>query len=382
MKLKLYFFLFLFIPVCYATAGNSFSSSHYCYSAPDSDICRNHISIRSVDEDRENDFLVVPHRGLWGLKPGIPENSVPAIQAAKNANYIAVEMDILKVEDGFIGSHDFVFSRLTNSNSTDWMWQWTVSDLRNLYLKNRTGELTETHLMSLGDALGAISQNALVLMIDTRPPKAHIVNGKCVALCDYIDGSVKYDEAYMSNISGAISKAGDPNLRYLVFKVPFPVDYVSNHVGNFFEKVLWMPQINPTKLQWYLVNHGIRPPGYQVVLQDLIDFVNGWKSELDSISAWETAYKDVNDLRLQPFSIGDDHYDNILDYVIRDTGRRPGMFSGEPVGPRGLVNEFADWRMSPDPRADHIHIINFPGANHMVITTDRPDVWDKINSGE
>ena len=364
-------------------ADSRYAVQHYCYSHDSSTICSVQSSIRSVDQSlTETDLFIVPHRGRWGLIDAsrVPENSVSAMQNALSNGYAVVEMDILRVADGFVGSHDFVFPRITDSSSSAWMWQKTVSEIRQLRLRDRQGRITSENVMSLADALSTAVASNMVIMIDTRPKKAHFVDGRCVALCEYLDGSVRYDAAYMSNIVDVIDQAAARNaLANLVFKVPYPVDYVQDSVGARFYKVLWMVQVNPTKLQWYLVNHGLEPSGYTVTLQDLVSFSNNWIESNKTISAWETAYKTSSDLRLRAFRYGGVSYDNLLSYLISVSNRRPGMFSGEPAGARGLVNEFADWRMTPDVRANHVEIINHPGAKQMIMTTDRPDVWEQMN---
>ena len=370
------------LPISISSEAN-FNGLHYCSQHPASNICQVQTSIRTINKQTTDDFFIVPHRGLWGLTqdPHTPENSIPAITAADSAGYKVVEVDLLRVKDGLVASHDFVFPRLTSSYSGEWLWEQTVDEISTLFLRDRFGSISSTHVATASEIFEQASSREMVVMVDTRPKKAHMLDGKCVALCDYLDGSVKYDVAYMNNILATIrSQTGLAKLAGMVFKVPYPLDYVREKVGEqVFGKVLWMVQINPTKLQWYLVNHGIKPPGYVVTLEDLLDFVDNWDAARDSISAWETAYKDGSDIRLRSFSKGGRFYENLLTYLIEETMRRPGMFSGEPVGTRGLVNEFGDWRIGPDPRADHVSIVNYPGANHMVITTDRADVWEGMN---
>ena len=75
-------------------------------------------------------------------------------------------------------------------------------------------------------------------------------------------------------------------------------------------------------------------------------------------------------------------YENLLHYVYSRTGLRPGSYPEEPMGPKGIVNRWADWMikdLSKDWRGDYYFFMGVPYGKIMVLTTDRPDLWNKID---
>lgn len=75
-------------------------------------------------------------------------------------------------------------------------------------------------------------------------------------------------------------------------------------------------------------------------------------------------------------------YENLLHYVYSRTGLRPGSYPEEPMGPKGIVNRWADWMikdLTKDWRGDYYFFMGVPYGKIMVLTTDRPDMWDKID---
>ena len=70
-------------------------------------------------------------------------------------------------------------------------------------------------------------------------------------------------------------------------------------------------------------------------------------------------------------------------YFITFTQRqRPGNYPEEPMGPKGIVNRWADWMikdLTKDWRGDYYFFMGIPYGKIMVLTTDRPDMWIKID---
>ena len=74
------------------------------------------------------------HRGLWSIRKGIPENSLPAFQAAADKGY-AIELDVHLTADGkAVVFHDDGLQRMCESKSM--IWDISYEDLQKLYLKN------------------------------------------------------------------------------------------------------------------------------------------------------------------------------------------------------------------------------------------------------
>lgn len=52
------------------------------------------------------------------------------------------------------------------------------------------------------------------------------------------------------------------------------------------------------------------------------------------------------------------------------------------MGPKGIVNRWADWMIKDlrvDWRGDYYFFMSIPYGKIMVLTTDRPDMWIKID---
>jgi hypothetical protein len=53
------------------------------------------------------------------------------------------------------------------------------------------------------------------------------------------------------------------------------------------------------------------------------------------------------------------------------------------MGPKGIVNRWADWLIKDlrkDVRGDHYFLMTIPYGKIMILTTDRPDIWQKIDN--
>ena len=116
-------------------------------------------------------------------------------------------------------------------------------------------------------------------------------------------------------------------------------------------------------------------------IKSSVDFIDSWNQpEIRlSVIAFETNYKEASDSRLLPFKRRNVTYKNILEYIYRVSGYRGGVFSEEPNGERGNVNRLNQWSVKDaelDRRGDPLFeaVGQFFGT-HIVVTTDRPDVW-------
>jgi hypothetical protein len=111
------------------------------------------------------------------------------------------------------------------------------------------------------------------------------------------------------------------------------------------------------------------------------------------VVAIETNFNSLTGSYLSPDSMAvyrpERRYENILHYVALK-GFRTGIFSEDPVGPKGVSNRWAQW-MLPNPntgisgantniRGNHLSLMNVPYFKTAVITTDRPDIWTQIMS--
>ena len=170
----------------------------------------------------------------------------------------------------------------------------------------------------------------------------------------------------MANLKKCIEIAESKNaLQYIAFKVPHKYSDMLAYVpDSILSKVQFMPVIQPNR-------------------SDYLDFTDSWITEGGNrVIAYETNFKSQDDLYLKSFTRAGKTYQNFLHYVYERSGLRPGCYPEEPMGPKGIVNRWADWLIKDlrtDVRGDHYFLMTIPYGKIMVLTTDRPDIWRKIS---
>ncbi len=94
--------------------------------------------------------MISHHRG--GPMPGFPENSIEAMQNALSYGYGLMEIDVAQLRDGtLILMHDDTLSRTTTGEGA--LRQQTWEDIKNLFLKDDMGTVTNFRIPKLRDAL-------------------------------------------------------------------------------------------------------------------------------------------------------------------------------------------------------------------------------------
>ena len=117
------------------------------------------------------------HRGLWDLKRGIPENSLPAFQAAADAGY-AIELDVHLTSDGrMIVFHDDTTGRICGENYNIERTDWPT--LSALYLSGTTERIP-----LLSDVLTEVA-GRVPLLIELKLPHSDL--SLCPAVMELLD---------------------------------------------------------------------------------------------------------------------------------------------------------------------------------------------------
>lgn len=359
--------------------GNSlFHLKHYCHDLANASsfVTRVWTKVKTPNMNEGSDLIIAAHRGVWGdnLGSGAPENSIAAIKKTKGYTDV-LESDIMITKDKqLIVSHDYCLMRLTDypGSPRDYLFNMNQQQLTSLHLRKRNMSVTDFKLLTFGDLVDALIENQLVLTVDIKEIIARRKNGVCIDNCEYDpathgeEAKKKVKDSWMEIMKKCIEIAASKNaLQYIAFKVPHEykelLDYESDDTLS---KVLFMPVIQPQR-------------------KDFLDFVDSWIINGDSrVLAYETNFRSTKDKSLSPFTREGVKYKNLLHYVYARTGLRPGSYPEEPMGPKGIVNRWADWMIKDlriDWRGDYYFFMSVPYGKIMVLTTDRPDMWGKID---
>lgn len=354
-----------------------FDPRHYCHNLRNANSLptKAWTKMKTPDINKPIDLSIAAHRGIWGdsLGASCPENSPEAIKRTKHYTDI-LESDIMITKDKqLIVSHDYNMQRISDYSGSDrdYLFNLNASTLDNLHLRRRNMSVSDFKYLKFGDLIDEIIKNDLVLTIDIKDIRARYENGECVDNCEYDpktsgeEAKRKIEESWMDIFKGCIQIAASKNaLQYIAFKVPHPYSLLKQYVSeDTLSQVLFMPVIQPGRV-------------------DYLEFTDSWiDSGVQRIVAFETNFKPLSDQALQPITRNGKNYENFLHYVYARTGLRPGCYPEEPMGPKGIVNRWADWLIKDlrgDIRGDHYLLMTIPYAKIMVLTTDRPDIWQRM----
>jgi hypothetical protein len=316
------------------------------------------------------------HRGFWGdsLGSGPIENTEPSIKAALPYTKI-IEADVMITHDKkVVVSHDYNLQRLTDYSGSDpdntFIYNLDYNQIKDLHLRKRNYEIdTNFKLVQLSDLIGYIMTNNTILTIDIKEISKRLnpINNECTAACN-VTREIQA-EAWVELLSKILSVVKDMNAwKYVAIKTPYSINRIKESLPE-------EQYIDMKKVLFFPVYYSNRTAD-KIVL-DINDWYNNAPNYLMAI---ETHFKKPGDVMLNPYK----EYENILHYVISKTGLRPGLYSEEPGGPKGIVERYAQWRfkdLSQDFRGDPYWLMdNVPYFSKAVVTTDRPDIWKEIKS--
>lgn len=362
------------------TGGNPlFHPKHFCHNLKNAGNWATiaWLKMKQPDISKGSDLVIAAHRGVWGdnLGDGNPENSTAAIAATKHYTPI-LESDIMITgHNELVVIHDYNLHRLTDYSGSDrdYLFNMSWSQLSGLHLRKRNMKVTDFKLLDFGMLVDLLIQNQLVLTVDIKDIRARYDNtGSCVDNCDYDpkthgeEARKKIKDSWMAILKKCIEIAASKNaLQYIAFKVPHKYSDMTAYVpDSTLSKVQFMPVIQPNRT-------------------DYLDFTDSWITEGGNrVIAYETNFKSKDDIYLKSFTRLGKTYQNFLHYVYERSGLRPGCYPEEPMGPKGIVNRWADWLIKDlrtDVRGDHYFLMTIPYGKIMVLTTDRPDIWQKIS---
>jgi glycerophosphoryl diester phosphodiesterase len=372
-----------------AQGGNNlYDPAHYCYDLTKTTDCQCAAwsKVKQPDITKNSDLIVAAHRGIWGydLGNGNPENSISSLRATPPVTPVLESDVMITKDDSLIISHDYNLNRLSNYTGPDtsYLFNMYMSQVSGLQLRKRNEVVSEDHYLSFDKLIQALVANKLVLTIDIKDIRSRYdLAGNCVGNCEYNNRTndpvqnARADSLILASWKKiftrcvAIAKSRNA-LSYIAFKVAKGYDVVKSCVPESdLAQIMFMPVIQPANSTWSKMVKAIKT-------------VDAWNNQAGNrVIAYETNFKQLDNIYLQPFTWQGLRYQNLLDYVYTTTGLRPGCYPEEPMGPRGIVTRWADWLIKDpgkDMRGDHYKLMAIPYGKIMVLTTDRPDVWEQI----
>lgn len=200
------------------------------------------VSVHSVLTEDPDQVLVIAHRGDWRHAP---ENSLQALQNCITMGVDMVEIDVRLTKDSIpILMHDSTLNRTTTGKGN--VSDWTLQELKTLYLKNGANHATHHRIPTLEEALH-VAKDQILLNLD-----------KCYAYFDVI-----YPILKKTNTTDQVLMKGTVSLKEVL-----------SDFGPYLNEVNFMPVIHlkeenaPQKLAAYL-NDASPPPAIEFVFSDL-----------------------------------------------------------------------------------------------------------------
>lgn len=363
-------------------ANPLFDIGHFCHDISEVDDCpcAAWTMVKSPDISKGSDFVIAAHRGIWGddLGNGNPENSVASIEATPPITPVLESDVMITKDDNLIVSHDYNLDRLSDytGSDRDYLFNMNYSEITPLNLRKRNESVSKYKYLSYSQMIDLLLENKLVLTIDIKDIRARYgKDGQCIDNCEYdpsthSDAPEKILNSWKKIFKICYQIAEEKNaLAYIAFKTPHDYDVMKTVFSEEeLSKILFMPVIQPKR--------------DEEALERALNFIDSWNQKAGKrVVAYETNFKQLSDPYLQSFTRNGKRYDNLLHYVYETTGLRPGCYPEEPMGPRGIVNRWADWLIkdsSKDMRGDHFEMVEIPYGKIMVLTTDRPEIWKQI----
>ena len=200
------------------------------------------ISVHSILTEDPDQVLVIAHRGDWRHAP---ENSLQAIKNCISMGVDMVEIDVRLTKDSIpILMHDNTLNRTTTGKGN--VSDWTLQELKTLYLRNGANHATHHRIPTLEEAL-LVAKDQILLNLD-----------KCYAYFDVI-----YPILKKTNTADQVLMKGTVSLKE-----------VQSDFGQYLDEVNFMPVIHlkaedaPHKLAAYL-SDASPPPAIEFVFSDL-----------------------------------------------------------------------------------------------------------------
>ena len=195
--------------------------------------------IKNLEDSKNNQIMVIAHRGIWN---NAPENSLQAIQNSIEMGVDIVEIDIRKTKDGqLVLMHDQSIDRTTNGKGN--IKDWTLEDLKTLYLVDSFGSVTVHKIPTLEEAL-LLSKDKILINLD----KSYNYIDKCYEV---------------------MNKTG--TARQVVIKGEKTRSQVESEYGQYLDKIYFIPIVQlPNKNAKRIIDNYLKhrvPIAFEIVIR-------------------------------------------------------------------------------------------------------------------
>ncbi len=219
----------------------------------------NRSSLGKLTPPDGNNVLVVAHRGYWRTAP---ENSLQAIENSIEIGADIVEIDVRKTKDNqFVLMHDETVDRTTNGSGK--VEDYTLDSLKQLYLKDVTGALTQQKIPTLKEVM-LLAKGRILVNLDKS-------------------------ENYISEVYELLRETG--TVQQAIFKGSKPISIVRQKYGSVLDSIVYMPIVNretsPTADYINEFEKGINPMAYEVIYETedspIIEYIETIKENKDHV---------------------------------------------------------------------------------------------------
>ncbi|GAB6012929.1 glycerophosphodiester phosphodiesterase family protein [Viscerimonas tarda] len=360
--------------------GLRFDPQHLAHITDINEITNEWVKLKNIPlEDETPDLKIVSHRGFWGnnLGAGPIENTDPSIAAATNYTHL-IESDITMTNDSvLIINHDYNLQRLSDYDGPDpdntFIYDMNYSQLMGLHLRKRNYEVDQNyHFITLDTLISYMKKYQTVLTLDIKErARRHnpLDPSECTAACDVTH--TDRERNWVGLVSKILEVTKDNDAwEYIAIKTTLTLNTIKQYLPveqyDDLHKILFFPITQPGANKY-----------------EAVRFINDWyNNSSNSLVGFETNFKRKESL-LDTLIVNGNLFDNVLHYVISKTELRPGVYAEEPMGPKGIVDRYAQWLFkdfTKDFRGDPYWLMSVPHFSSAIVTTDRIDTWTQIKN--
>lgn len=375
----------------------------------------NRLMITDWNNARSSDLVPIPHRGLWGgaggSKTTVAENAMGAFKAALDAGYRVLEIDAAVAGpscptaygDVFVGHY---FSMLAaGGDVAKRPCDYTANNIAQFSMRLRDGRvnnLESNKLVNITDVIRWAKDNQVLLMVDPKVPGLTPQEER--SQYSYIIFKVLESALSNSALENVAIKTTYGYSESLLF---FPYgDYDRYYKGKF----LWSPIINKSSCMTKgSAEGGCNDGDTGDEISTVIGAAKSWRYETNDskqIATYEVQLYNRDHWASKPFAVSGVHYENLVDFVARQTVncpakswlcKRSAIWSVDPASDKGTLSRDYGWKFigntvgrgawKDDQRGSPFVTLGYGASTngsgfgsplYAAVITDRPDVYSQM----